>query len=270
MPRLIAVNEPLVSVIIPSYNHANFIERAVTSALNQTYKSIEVLVIDNHSTDSTDAKLNTILKQHKNLSIYKIQNNGVIAASRNLGAHHAKGKWLAFLDSDDYWHHDKIEHSIRYALYKNCDLVCHAEQWVYEDSGEVIERVYGPKKFFQHNKLLYEGNCISTSAVILKKSIFDEVGGFSTNREFIGVEDYDLWLKLSRANSSIEFINKVLGSYRIHKSNMSGHLRRQMDSEICVLKHHHQLLKNSFIRKVLYLKRVTFLYLKFYIKKSLI
>lgn len=259
--------EPLVSIIIPSYNHAEYIGTAIWSALNQSYKSIEVIIIDNFSQDATNKIIEKILKDNVNISVYKIRNEGVISASRNLGAKYARGEWLAFLDSDDFWRPNKIETCINHALKSNCDLVCHAEEWVFEEAKRSIDKQYGPKKLAQYKKLLYRGNCISTSAVILRRSKFDEAGGFSVNRNYAGVEDYDLWLRLSKNEISIEFIEEILGSYRIHKSNISGQLKRQLLAEANVIADHHKRLRNSFALKFLYIKRLSVLNAKFFLKK---
>jgi glycosyltransferase involved in cell wall biosynthesis len=90
---------PLVSVVIPTYNHARYLGRALQSVLDQTYKNWEAIVIDNHSTDNTAELIASFADQR--ITYLKIHNNGVIAASRNAGIRAAKGEWLAFLDSDD-------------------------------------------------------------------------------------------------------------------------------------------------------------------------
>ena len=99
--------KPLVSIVIPTYNHAKFISKALKSILDQTFKDWEAIIIDNQSTDQT----NDILSKYSDPRIksYKIDNNGIIAKSRNLGIKLSKGKWIAFLDSDDWWTSEKLE-----------------------------------------------------------------------------------------------------------------------------------------------------------------
>ena len=98
---------PLVSVVIPTYNHAHFLGRALQSVIDQTYTNWEVIVIDNHSTDNTDGVV--ISFSEPRIRLIKINNDGVIAASRNLGIRDAKGDWIAFLDSDDCWYSQKLK-----------------------------------------------------------------------------------------------------------------------------------------------------------------
>ena len=90
---------PLVSIVIPTYNHANYLSKALQSVLDQTYKNWEAIVIDNHSTDDTNEVINRYVDPR--IKYLKIHNCGVIAKSRNVGIQTAKGEWIAFLDSDD-------------------------------------------------------------------------------------------------------------------------------------------------------------------------
>ena len=98
---------PLVSVVIPTYNHARYLRRALQSVIDQTYTNWEVIVIDNYSKDSTDGVMASFTDPR--IVYLKIHNNGVIAASRNVGIRKAKGDWIAFLDSDDFWTADKLQ-----------------------------------------------------------------------------------------------------------------------------------------------------------------
>ena len=101
---------PLVSVIIPTFNRANDLARAVKSVIAQTFTSWELIIVDNHSVDNTDEVV-----RHFNdprIKLLKIHNDGVIAASRNLGIHFSSGTYIAFLDSDDWWTPDKLRSSV--------------------------------------------------------------------------------------------------------------------------------------------------------------
>ena len=98
---------PLVSVVIPTFNQASYLGRALQSVLDQTYTNWEAIVIDNHSTDNTDELMTSFADPR--IIYLKIHYNGVIAASRNLGIRAAKCEWIAFLDSDDWWRLDKLQ-----------------------------------------------------------------------------------------------------------------------------------------------------------------
>ena len=106
-----SIKQPLVSVVMPTYNYAQFIGDAIGSVLDQTYKNIELIIIDNYSDDNTEeiiASFNDTRIKYK-----KFRNNGIIAASRNIGISESRGKYIAFLDSDDMWKPAKIEKQIK-------------------------------------------------------------------------------------------------------------------------------------------------------------
>jgi glycosyltransferase involved in cell wall biosynthesis len=115
-------NEYHVSIIIPTYNHASYLGRALRSVINQTYTNWEAIVIDNHSTDNTDQVMSNF--KDPRIKYLKINNDGVIAKSRNKGIEIAKGKWVAFLDSDDWWTSDKLKVCLSFAN-DNVDLIYH-------------------------------------------------------------------------------------------------------------------------------------------------
>ena len=117
---------PIVSIVIPTYNHAKFIGKALESVIDQTYKNWEAIVIDNNSTDDTDKVINQY--NDPRIKYLKINNDGVIAKSRNLGIKEAKGEWIAFLDSDDWWTKDKLEVCIS-KISKNVDFIYHAYEY---------------------------------------------------------------------------------------------------------------------------------------------
>jgi glycosyltransferase involved in cell wall biosynthesis len=98
--------QPLVTVVIPTYNHAVFLKTALEGVANQEYKNLEVIVVDNHSDDNTVEVVESFL--NLNITLLKVHNKGVIGISRNLGLNHATGDWVAFLDSDDFWYPGRI------------------------------------------------------------------------------------------------------------------------------------------------------------------
>ena len=159
---------PFVSVVIPTYNHANFLELALQSVIDQTYHNWEIIVIDNHSTDNTDEIVNKF--KEYNIKLFKIHNNGIIGASRNLGIKEAKGEWVAFLDSDDIWYKEKLERSL-YALQDNSDLnvISTDEIMVNLITGEKQVLYHGPYCQNFYKTLLINGNRLSTSATLVKK-----------------------------------------------------------------------------------------------------
>ena len=205
---------PLVSIIIPTYNHAQFLHEALQSVCNQTFVDWEVLVINNYSEDDTIEIVKAF--DDSRIHLENFRNNGVIAASRNHGIGMARGKYLAFLDSDDTWFPEKLSTCI-IMLEGGCDLVCHGLHWFGNERDR--DQYYGPASRATYDALLYKGNCIATSATIVRKELVEAVGGFSESLEVVTAEDYHLWLKLSQAGVEMNFVNQVLGSYRFHATN---------------------------------------------------
>lgn len=216
----------LISIVIPTYNHAHFLEKALQSVFDQTYTNWEIIIVDNHSTDNTVEIINKF--KDPRINHFLIHNQGVIAASRNFGIQKAKGDWIAFLDSDDYWYFDKLVTIIN-TIKTNVavDVLCTDEVLVNLNSGKSQILKYGPfTKHFYKTMLLY-GNRLSTSATIVKHSFLKENSLlFNESPDFVTVEDYDLWLNLARLNAKFFFINKIMGAYVIHSSNSSTQLAR--------------------------------------------
>ena len=115
-------HQPLVSIVIPTYNHGHLIGRALNSVVNQTFSHWEAIVVDNYSCDDTYEVVSRFYDPR--IRYYKFHNNGIIAASRNFGIKVSNGSWIAFLDSDDWWSFNKLEKCVLLAT-SNIDIVYH-------------------------------------------------------------------------------------------------------------------------------------------------
>ena len=216
-----------VSVIIPTYNHAKFLAKAIKSVLDQTYTNFEIIVIDNHSTDNTNEVVNSF--NDARLKLLKVHNNGVIAISRNKGILEAKGDWIAFLDSDDFWYPKKLEVSMKFISDNNqFEVISSNELAVNLKTGDRSILRYGPYENNFYQTLLCNGNRLSTSAILVNHSFLKEKKLlFNESEDYIAVEDYDLWLKLALNGAKFKFIEGVYGEYFIHENNNSSQLLRQ-------------------------------------------
>jgi glycosyltransferase involved in cell wall biosynthesis len=231
-----------VSVVIPTFNHADFLRSAIQSVIDQTYANWEAIIVNNFSTDNTIG----VVAEFKDprIQLVNYRNHGVIAASRNEGVRLATGSVVAFLDSDDHWFPDKLSKCVEQIGQGN-DVVCHGENWSSE--GLPVRAVfYGPAKNSTPKKLLFRGNCISTSATIVRMSTLNEVGGFSENSEFITAEDYELWIKLAKVTERFFFIHEILGEFRRHDRSASSAVQRHLDAELSVIAHHSSQNMRSF------------------------
>jgi len=255
--HIIENKESLVSVVIPSYNHAHFLGKALQSVIDQTYTNWEVLVIDNNSEDNTDNVVSSF--EDIRIKLFKINNNGVIGASRNLGIQKACGEWVAFLDSDDWWYPEKLDMSVR-VLKNGAQLVCHSEDWI--KNGSKFRTVkYGPENKATYRQLLFGKNCISTSAVTINRNSLLQVGTFTESSQAVGAEDYHLWLKLAKFGYNFKFINRSLGSYRVHELSYSSNILQQLKAEKWVLNDHFKsLIEFKIINYFLRMRRIGYIY----------
>lgn len=228
------IMQPLISIVIPTYNHAAFLKKAIESILSQTYVNWEAIIINNFSTDNTHDIVESF--GDSRLKLYDFRNNGIIGASRNWGIKHASGEYVAFLDSDDLWYPKKLELCFK-EFSNGADIVCHGEVWLKND--EIVRKeLYGPVNATNYHSLLFKKNCLSTSAIMVRKRCLEAVAGFSVDPDFATVEDYELWLKLSKAGFRFAFVENYLGQFTIHGGNSSKSVLRQMRAELAVLHKH--------------------------------
>lgn len=222
--------QPTVSVIIPTYNHAEFLREALESLRAQSFEDWEAIVVNNFSEDETISVVESF--SDTRIRLENFRNHGVIAASRNYGISLVKGELLAFLDSDDLWYPEKLARCIE-CLDEGVDLVCHGLRTF--GDGQEVEVFAGPESCATYEALLYRGNCLTPSATVVRKKIVTEVGGFSEDPEKITSEDYHLWIKLAQAGARMKFTRSILGRYRIHSGNQSGSIIKHLNSIIAVV-----------------------------------
>lgn len=255
-------NGSFVSVVIPTYNQADYLRVAIQSVIDQTYGDYEILVINNFSQDHTTKVVDEF--SDPRISLVHFHNHGIIAASRNKGIELAKGDLVAFLDSDDYWYATKLERCVA-EMKSVVDVVCHGEMWI--KNGKPYKKVvYGPEVRAKYLSLLLEGNCISTSATIVRKSCLEKVERFHDNSNIVTAEDYDLWLRIAKSGCAFRFIDDILGVYRLHLTNASSEVFRSSKALWNVVNEHCRMLKNPsralrykiYKRKVLIYSRILF------------
>lgn len=188
-----------VSVIIPTYNRAQVLGRAIQSVLDQTLPAQEIIVVDDGSSDNTARLMLESFPQ----CIYLQQPNRGVSAARNTGIAAASGEWLAFLDSDDEWLPGKLA-AQRDLLAQQPDIkLCHTEEiWI--RNGQRVNQMNKHAKSGGHIFQKCLALCvISPSSVIMQRSLLDEVGNF--DEQLPACEDYDLWLRIC-ASHPVAFV----------------------------------------------------------------
>ena len=184
---------PKVSVIIPTYNRADLVQRAIHSVLKQSVTPMEIIVVDDASTDHTDE----ILAQFENkISIIKHSENMGVSTARNTGIKAARGNWMAFLDSDDTWQKDKLKTQIKFIQRHPTYKIVHCnETWL--RNGSVVSQ----KKHHRKASNWAWEECLSQctigpSCTLIHRSIVDSIGLFDSTLP--ACEDYDLWNRITR------------------------------------------------------------------------
>lgn len=185
---------PRVSVIIPAFNAAGCVRRAVDSVLGQCFQDIELLVVDDGSTDATRA----ILAEYGNRVRLLARENGGPAAARNHGLHHARGEYVAFLDADDYWIAEKLERQVELLDTQPAVGFCSTATQVVDSAGRPAgdwpcrpDAGPLPDILFQHGTVISG----STSGVLARRHLIEAIGGFDPVLR--GFEDPDLWIRLA-------------------------------------------------------------------------
>ena len=208
---------PRVSVVIPVFNAEQFLKEAVESALGQTYPNIEVIVVDDGSTDNTPHVLETF---SESVRVVRTANGGV-ARARNVGAALATGDWIAFLDADDVWLPTKVEEQMSVATVP----LVYTDRFNIGELGilPVIQSDVNPLKDGDiFVPLLARGNFITMSSVLVRGDVFKEAGGFF--EPLSAAADWDLWIRIAERHTAV-VCRRPLLRYRIHGGAMSRNHR---------------------------------------------
>jgi glycosyltransferase involved in cell wall biosynthesis len=216
----------LVSVIIPCYNHGHFLADAIDSVLAQTWHPIELIVVDDGSSDTTEEVARGYPAVH-----YIHQTNQGLSAARNTGIRHSKGDFLVFLDADDWLYADGIAFNVDQLLqHPEAAFVSGAHS-----RSDVAKNIQSEVEFTvttDHYRHLLEGNYIGMHATVLyRRAVFDR---FLFDTTLKACEDYDLYLKITRQNPVVHHTHQI-ASYRIHDANMSADIPMMLNRVLHVL-----------------------------------
>ncbi len=222
---------PKVSVIIPAHNAQRFIRETIQSVLGQTYQDFEIVIVNDGSTDGTEAIVEEFVKTRPERIKYIYQKNQGHAICRNTGLKNAQGQYIAFLDADDLWREDKLMRQVSFLDQHPEVGLIHCERVRINEQGETIPTPFVDPKFlsgkiFYH--LLLRRAHICTSAVLCRKSVLDEVGYFDeTFPDRIGGEDRELWLRIA-GRFEIAYSRQPLVKYRYLKGSLSRTRKKEL------------------------------------------
>ncbi len=212
--------KPLVSVIIPTFNYGRYLSRAIESVLAQTYTNIEIIVVDDGSTDDTKE----IVHKYNDpmISYIRHEHNYGLSIARNSGIKIAKGDYLAFLDSDDFWLPEKLHLQMEIFRDSPASLgLVYTAADVFDECTGKISKMPAPSYRGQVlSSLLFENRLGGgSSSVLIKRVCFDSVGVFDPS--LMVYEDWDMWLRISEGGFLFDYLDKSLVTLTVHPFSLS-------------------------------------------------
>lgn len=233
---------PAISVIIPTYNRAHLIDRAIQSVLPQTYKDFEIIVVDDGSTDNTEEVVLSFGSEK--MRYIRHETNRGVAAARNTGIRDARGEYIAFQDSDDEWYPNRLEVISKIVEdRKDIDFIVSYGKVI--RNGEIVRDAGKAPWINDLSKeelvvRLFSDNFIATQAVVVKKEKILEVGGFDEN--FPSSSDYELWLRLIPI-CSVLFVDKPVYNLCLTRECISADIKKRLESQIRAFYKNQNILK---------------------------
>lgn len=226
------MNAPLVTVVIPTRNRADHLARAVHSVLAQSHNRLELIVVDDASTDGTAELLATLAADDGRLRVVRQAERQGASAARNLGARHGSGELLAFLDDDCRWKPDKL--AVQLPLLDAVHGAVYARQAIRKpDGGWIVEG--RPRRRADESRTLLRGNFIGPSTLVVRQSLFADVGGFDSG--LTRLQDWDLVLGLVR-RTRFAFVDAVLVTGEAVAGGISSDRRALLASAERMLEKH--------------------------------
>jgi glycosyltransferase involved in cell wall biosynthesis len=210
------INQPLVSIVVNCFNGEKFLNQAINSVLKQTYINWEIIFWDNCSTDNS---CNIIHSYAENIKYYKSEINTNLGEARKLALQKCKGKYLAFLDVDDYWHPEKLQKQVS-LMCKDSSALSYTGSYLIDENNKIL-KTYKPKYFsgFHFPKLL-ENFDINLPSTIIDLDLLRSNNLFFDER-IVGSEEYDLFMQIA-AEFRITVLDEVLCYYRISKNSLTN------------------------------------------------
>jgi len=234
--------KPFITVIIPTYKRNIFLERAVKSVLDQTYKNLEIIIID----DDPNSEIFNQISLLKNSSIHYVKNTKNIGASgsRNNGVKYSNGDFLAFLDDDDEWLPQKLEKQISMIMQSDdCGVIyCGYDLMV---GNEILKRKNTYHKNNNFHEITLHKCPIGSPTPLIKKELFLQIGGYDVRLP--SCQDWDLWIRLSKICKFVA-LNETLAIYRIHGNQISADIEKKiLGREAIINKYYNEITKHPYI-----------------------
>ncbi len=206
----------LISVIMAAYNAEKTIEQAIMSVLTQSYKNLELLVVDDCSSDHTVSIVECIAKKDVRVKLVQNPKNSGVSYTRKQGLEKSAGSWIAILDSDDVWDPEKLEKQIELQKEKNADLLYTGSAFMNENGKRIDWYLHAPAEL-TYRQLLKQ-NLVSNSSALVRKELYDQFYAVGDRMH----EDFAIWLGILKTGRKAYGVDEPLLVYRLAKSSKSG------------------------------------------------
>lgn len=234
----------LVSIITPLYNSEQYIERTIQSVLNQTYENWELLIVDDCSTDNGYKIVQELADKDNRIKLFKNEKNSGAAIARNKGIKAAQGKYIAFLDSDDQWHKDKLKIQVEFMESKNVGFTFTYYNHINEEGKTISQTINLPKKV--DYKSTMKNNKIGCLTAMYNQEMFGKLYMRNLRKR----QDYTLWLKILKKTKYAYCIPEDLATYTVREGSISS-------NKFSLVKYHWHIYKKienqSFLKSLYYL-----------------
>jgi len=243
---------------MPIYNSSRYLDRSIQSVINQTYTNYQLVIVDDGSTDNSRHVVDKYKSTAHDIK-YIYQKNKGIAGARNTGIIHAEGDYIALLDADDVWRRNKLECCMAEILNNTSIGLVHSAFDVIDNNGTTLYQCIKDIDEMSGNiyeKLILRKISIAAVTVLFRKKCCDSIGLFDESKDIMGVDDRDLWIRIS-SKYNVIYLDKILASWRKHEHNYSGQKNIMIQARIKQL---NKLLTSNMIDTYLFNKAISKIY----------
>ncbi|CAB50071.1 glycosyltransferase family 2 protein [Pyrococcus abyssi] len=239
------MSRPIVSVIIPTYNRANLLRRAIASVLNQKFKDFELIVVDDASTDNTPEVVESI--EDGRIRYIRLKKNSGGPIARNIGIKKAKGRFIALLDDDDEWLPHRLEVQVRKFenLGKEFGVVYGGFYYVSQD-GRILGKRLPKHRGDIYSHLLKE-NFIGSPTLLIRRECFKKAGLFDPRLS--SSQDWDMWLRIARYYK-FDYVDEIIAKYYVHGKQISFNMKKYIPGRERLIRKHLDIWKNPKILSI--------------------
>lgn len=228
------IESPLVSIVIACYNHEHFVQDSIQSVINQTYKNIELIIIDDGSTDNSVSRIKQMVESCEKRFVrfeFRSRPNKGLSATLNEALEWCQGKYYSPFASDDLMNKDKTDVQVTF-LEKNISTVAvFGGVIMIDNNGSFLTKNLGKYRQYTFEEIIMHEHDLPAPTQMIRLAIIKEIGGYDSR---LLIEDWYMWLKLSKYGN-ISYINHILCLYRQHDSNISKNLVRMQEGRLEVL-----------------------------------